>query len=456
MSLDRTRRVDIELISELLGVGDRGHPRPARRPGLSQPGRPPGVRPGHHRTVGQRARQTGRRDRGRRHQPRLRGLRHRAARGSAGPREAEDIKVRPGAPWIPAAVIAAFAEKPSASPSVNAEHIGGRWTVECANYKRHGRLMTDEWGRPTQLRRHEPARSGLQLQSHRHHPRGSVELLDAQATFAAQAKCAKITEEFGRWLWSDDERRDTARRRIQPPLQLPARTPLRRRRHLRLPGLSDHFTPHPYQRNAVARIINEPAALLDHVVGAGKTGTMLMAAMELRRLGWSRQPWIVVPNHIIEQVGREAKQWYPAANVLLGVGRDRPPTVAAGWSPNARPADWDMVIVPQSAFTAIACQRRRQHPPTSTTSSTTLREQLRTAKTDAAKKRLELAEQEGPRPTGRTHRAAPTKTPACGSNKPGVTTCASTRPSCTRTNSSLAISRSCPARPRRGAPRTSP
>ena len=53
--------------------------------------------------------------------------------------------------------------------------------------------------------------------------------------------------------------------------------------------------PHYYQRNAVARITNEalPPA---HVVGAGKTGTMLMAAMELRRLGLV-QPWIVVPSH---------------------------------------------------------------------------------------------------------------------------------------------------------------
>lgn len=90
------------------------------------------------------------------------------------------------------------------------------------------------------------------------------------------------------------------RRRVQPALQL-VRAPLYDGSHLRLPGLSDHFTPHAYQRNAVARIINEPATLLDHVVGAGKTGTMLMAAMELRRLGLVRQPWIVVPNHIIEE-----------------------------------------------------------------------------------------------------------------------------------------------------------
>ncbi len=92
------------------------------------------------------------------------------------------------------------------------------------------------------------------------------------------------------------------------------------RAHLNLPGLGDHFTPHAYQRDAVARIIAEPTVLLDHVVGAGKSGSMFMGAMELKRLGLAQQPWIVVPNHIIEQVAREAKQWYPAANVLVGAG----------------------------------------------------------------------------------------------------------------------------------------
>ena len=48
-----------------------------------------------------------------------------------------------------------------------------------------------------------------------------------------------------------------------------------------LPGLSPVFEPHPYQRDAVARILAEPTVLLDHVVGAGKTGTMFMSAMEL-------------------------------------------------------------------------------------------------------------------------------------------------------------------------------
>ena len=121
---------------------------------------------------------------------------------------------------------------------------------------------------------------------------------------------------------------------------------------LTLPGLSKRFEPHPYQRDAVARIIAEPNVLLDHVVGAGKSGTMFMAAMELRRLGLARQPWIVVPNHIIEQVGKEAKWWYPSAEILLGApGTD--PEGRRRFVAQSATSDWDMVIVPQSLFEAI-------------------------------------------------------------------------------------------------------
>ena len=91
--------------------------------------------------------------------------------------------------------------------------------------------------------------------------------------------------------------------------------------HLSLPGLAEDFTPHRHQRDAVWRIVSEPATLLAHAVGAGKTATMVMAAMELRRLGLARKPAIVVPNHMLEQFGREAKQLYPQADILLA-GRD--------------------------------------------------------------------------------------------------------------------------------------
>jgi len=182
--------------------------------------------------------------------------------------------------------------------------------------------------------------------------------LDTNGTFAAQAQARKITDKFGEWLWSDparserlvavyNERFNSLRPRTYDGSEM------------ELPGLGETFTPHPYQRDAAARIVAEPTVLLDHVVGAGKTGTMLMGAMELKRLGLVSQPWMVVPNHIIEQVGREAKQWYPAANVLVGTtGTDaeaRRRLVA-----QTATSDWDLVLVPKSVFTGITVSPQRQ------------------------------------------------------------------------------------------------
>nr|WP_235848179.1 DEAD/DEAH box helicase family protein [Mycolicibacterium holsaticum] len=175
--------------------------------------------------------------------------------------------------------------------------------------------------------------------------------VNRDATVAAQAKAAKITEAFQQWVFAHDTRRDELVAVYNERFNS-LRAPKYSGAALTLPGLSHNFEPHPYQRDAVARIIAEPNVLLDHVVGAGKSGTMFMAAMELRRLGLARQPWIVVPNHIIEQVGKEAKWWYPSAEILLGA----PGTDAEGrrrFVAQSATSDWDMVIAPQSLFEAI-------------------------------------------------------------------------------------------------------
>ena len=184
------------------------------------------------------------------------------------------------------------------------------------------------------------------------------EEINMKATFRARAKAEKIQEAFREWLFRDDDRRERLvaeyNRRFNG-----LRAPRYDGSHLNFPGMSGVFEPHPYQRDAVARILHEPTVLLDHVVGAGKTGTMFMAAMELKRLGLVRQPWIVVPNHIIDQVGREAKQWYPGARVLMGSagtdaeGRRRLIAQSAA-------SEWDMVIVPLSAFTLIGVSAELQ------------------------------------------------------------------------------------------------
>lgn len=301
-------------------------------------------------------------------------------------RTAEQIRVRPGVPWIAPVMVAQFVRETFGVRSVTVDHVSGSWTVDVPKDKRGGRLMTETWGMD-----HTGCDAVSLLEAVCNSRSVSVTekgVLDEKATFAAQAKATKISEEFARWAFADEARRDKLvaeyNRRFNS-----LRAPRYDGTHLRLPGLSDTFTPHPYQRDAVARIISEPTVLLDHVVGAGKTGSMVMGAYELKRLGLVKQPWIVVPNSIVEQVGREAKQWYPAANVLVGSGT----TTAEGrrrFIAQTAASDWDMVIVPESGFTAIGVSDTLRADFIADQVST-LRQQLEGAQAPRTKKAIEKA-----------------------------------------------------------------
>lgn len=176
--------------------------------------------------------------------------------------------------------------------------------------------------------------------------------LHAAATRAAKQRSERLQDAFTSWaLNGDPDRRERLITEYNWRFNATV-APSYDGSHRSFPGLGTTYAPYAYQRNAVERIVNEPSVLLNHVVGAGKTGTMLMGAMELKRLGLVKQPWIVVPNHIVDQVSREAAQWYPAARILSGAGRtdaqERQKLLAHSAS-----QDWDMVIVPMSAFTRM-------------------------------------------------------------------------------------------------------
>ncbi|MDN6678149.1 MAG: hypothetical protein L0L17_00425 [Yaniella sp.] len=179
-------------------------------------------------------------------------------------------------------------------------------------------------------------------------------VLHRRASQFAGTKADALTDHFSHWVTENPERYqrliDVYNERFNAYV-----APHYDGSYRELPGLSETFSPFPYQRNAVERMVNEPGVLLNHVVGAGKTGSMLMGAMELKRLGIAKQPWLVVPQHIVEQVGIDAKRWYPGANVLIGSPsesqshqkEDRNMLLA-----QAASNDWDLVIVSDNAFKA--------------------------------------------------------------------------------------------------------
>lgn len=185
-------------------------------------------------------------------------------------------------------------------------------------------------------------------------------VVNHEQTALAGERCRAITAQFGAWVMNNPQMREQIEARwnnLYNGTVAPRYDELGEQ--LALPGLSEEFTPHPYQREAVARVLNEPSTLLNHVVGAGKTGTMIMSAMELRRTGQARKPWLVVPNHLVEQVSREATHWYPNAHVL-GIPTGLSAAERQVWMARSAGQEWDLVVCPQSVFKLMGVDPARQ------------------------------------------------------------------------------------------------
>ena len=100
--------------------------------------------------------------------------------------------------------------------------------------------------------------------------------------------------------------------------------------------------------------------LLAHAVGAGKTYEMAAAGMKMKQAGLITKPLYVVPNHMLEQFGREFMQLYPNARLLIAgkedFTRDRRKLLTAKMASGT----WDGIIVTHSSFERIGMSRDYQ------------------------------------------------------------------------------------------------
>ncbi len=276
-----------------------------------------------------------------------------------------DIDARPGVTWVPGTDYRTFVSEvlDIDGVAINWEPLLGRWQVHKPKGGIYSIAATRTWGTGDkdglELLVSLMDNSPITIMRTVYDSNGNErQVPDEVATEAVNDKRDQLANRFNAWLWEDGDRADRL-------LNIYNRTfnsyvdAAYDGSGLTFPGLGNHFTPRSTQVNAVARILSQRTVLLDHVVGAGKTGTMIMAAMELRRMGKARQPWIVVPNHIVTQVAREAKQWYPAAQIMSGTSS----TDAAGrreFAALTATGDYDIVIVPESLFTLLPVSARTQ------------------------------------------------------------------------------------------------
>ncbi|MBR3745744.1 MAG: DEAD/DEAH box helicase family protein, partial [Selenomonadaceae bacterium] len=140
---------------------------------------------------------------------------------------------------------------------------------------------------------------------------------DEVANMEARAKVEQINAAFAEWIWADETRMEDLLRSFNNAYNSNV---LRNYdgSHLTFPGLAQDVKEklYPHQKDVIWRIMQGKNTLIAHCVGAGKTWSMQIAAMEMKRLGMINKPLFVVPNAIVEQFRQEFLRAYPSANLL--------------------------------------------------------------------------------------------------------------------------------------------
>jgi N12 class adenine-specific DNA methylase len=267
-----------------------------------------------------------------------------------------EIDARLSAVWIPPSDIEEFAKSLLGVDGITVSHAAplGTWFVQGDYNARATVANTTEWGtlRYSAL---ELIQDALNLKTPTVYDRDRKTdslVINPQETEAARDKLEKIKERFKTWIWDDDERRERLCRKYNDEFNS-VRLRVFNGSHLTLPSSSQQITLHAHQKNAVWRIIQSDNTLLAHVVGAGKTYTMVAAAIELKRLGLATKPMFVVPNHMLAQFSSELLTLYPTANILVAGKDDFAASKRTRLFSRIATGNWDAVIVTHASFEKI-------------------------------------------------------------------------------------------------------
>lgn len=285
---------------------------------------------------------------------------------------ASDIDVRLGATWIPQSDIANFMYslldtprylrntiKVSYAAPTASWNISGKMADRMDNVKAHSVYGT------SRANGYQIIEDTLNLRDTRIFDRTEDEygnekrVLNKKETYLAQQKQQAIKEAFKEWIFHDPDRRERLTRLYNEKFNS-----LRPREfdgsYLTFPGMNPEYELNAHQKNAVARILFGGNTLLGHVVGAGKTFTMIAAAMEMKRLGIGQKNLFVVPNHLTEQIAGDAMRLYTAANVLVATKKDFETQNRKRFCSRIATGEYDIVIIGHSQFEKIPLSQDRQ------------------------------------------------------------------------------------------------
>ena len=287
--------------------------------------------------------------------------------------EASDIEVRLGATWIPTYYIEEFArqkfkidelEYRRNDMTIKYNAYLSKWIIENKPYMTN--IEMNEIFGTKRINAIDLLEDTLNLKNTTIYdpdptdPEEKRRIVNKKETMLAREKQEAIKESFSGWIYDDIERRnnlvDIYNRKFN-------RIKLREYdgSKLFLPNMNNTIKLRPHQKNAIARILySKDNSLLAHCVGAGKTFEMIAGCMELRRLGIAKKPLIVVPNHLVEDWGKEFYKLYPSARILVATKKDFQKDRRQRLVSRIATGDYDAIIMAQSSFERIPVSQETQ------------------------------------------------------------------------------------------------
>ncbi len=180
----------------------------------------------------------------------------------------------------------------------------------------------------------------------------AISKLNVKLTATVQEKQRLLQEEFAKWL-STQQKYIAEIEEIYYERFGSTITRKFSGEHLELSEVAKGIKLYGYQLDAVARIIESDTTLLAHDVGSGKTYVMIVAGMEMRRMGISKRNMYVVPNNIVGQWEHSFYQMYPFAHIKVISPETFKPKVREEVLVNIRDNDYDAIIIAYSCFEMI-------------------------------------------------------------------------------------------------------
>lgn len=182
---------------------------------------------------------------------------------------------------------------------------------------------------------------------------GKERTKNEKATKEVNALANKLASTFVTWAKSDAQIAKQIADNFNERINTHVNRKYNGRLYLQTVGMNPAVDMRKTQLDGALRMIQSKNTLLDHTVGAGKTFTAITGMMERKRLGLSKKPMAVVPNHILGSFHKDILKLYPSAKVLVADDKAFTAKKRKQFFSRIATGDYDVVLMGHSHLRAM-------------------------------------------------------------------------------------------------------